>query len=247
MSSDAMCQVFVGGISWKADENSLANFFSSYGQVASVRIIMDRETGKSKGYGFVTFADAGAAEEVKKLGNVNFMGKMMNIGDAVRRTGVTADKAPTHRVGPSFNAPAQPATAYSQPLATDSSYGGAYGSSYAYQGPGAYGAAAGSAAGGAGVAQQGPPGGGYHGYYAQTASQQHTDPYFNQYGYGQTSGASGQQAAGDYQAPPAYHHPGGYGYTGAAAAFQQPMPSYQQPHSQHQQAYGSSSAAAPRS
>mmetsp|Transcript_40213 Transcript_40213/g.67201 ORF Transcript_40213/g.67201 Transcript_40213/m.67201 type:complete len:198 (-) Transcript_40213:1891-2484(-) len=79
------CQVFVGGISWKADEAALSNFFSSWGKVTSVRLIMDRETGKSKGYGFVTFQNQGDAEKVKILGNIEFMGKMMNVSNAVRR------------------------------------------------------------------------------------------------------------------------------------------------------------------
>jgi RNA recognition motif-containing protein len=63
-------RVFVGGISWKvpkhastvlqlfsfgsqADEQSLANFFSSFGKVTECKIIMDKVTGKSKGYEIV--------------------------------------------------------------------------------------------------------------------------------------------------------------------------------------------------
>jgi len=78
-------RVFVGGISWKADEQSLANFFSSYGKVIECKIIMDKVTGKSKGYGFVTFQDVETAEQVKQATNLYFLGKMMNVGDAVRK------------------------------------------------------------------------------------------------------------------------------------------------------------------
>lgn len=80
-------RVFVGGISWKADEASLANFFQNlgYGKVIDCKIIMDKVTGKSKGYGFVTFDTPEAASKVKQSTNLYFLGKMMNVGDAVRK------------------------------------------------------------------------------------------------------------------------------------------------------------------
>jgi len=78
-------RIFVGGISWKADEQSLANFFSSYGKVIECRIIMDKVTKKSKGYGFVTFEDSESADKVKNSANLYFLGKMMNVGDAMRK------------------------------------------------------------------------------------------------------------------------------------------------------------------
>jgi RNA recognition motif-containing protein len=78
---------FVGGISWKADEASLKSFFeTTYGPVLECKIIMDKQTGCSKGYGFVTFADPETASTVKKQGNIFFANKMMNVGDAFRKT-----------------------------------------------------------------------------------------------------------------------------------------------------------------
>jgi len=79
-------RVFVGGISWKADEGSLKTFFSSFGTVSECKIIMDKNTGKSKGYGFITFETAEAAEKVKLSNNLYFLGKMMNVGSAVRKS-----------------------------------------------------------------------------------------------------------------------------------------------------------------
>eukprot|EP01089_Gocevia_fonbrunei_P019212 TRINITY_DN672_c0_g1_i2.p1 TRINITY_DN672_c0_g1~~TRINITY_DN672_c0_g1_i2.p1 ORF type:complete len:245 (-),score=54.92 TRINITY_DN672_c0_g1_i2:231-965(-) len=78
-------RVFVGGISWKADETSLKNYFETFGPVIECKIIMDRVTGCSKGYGFVTFADAETSATVKKQSNLYFLGKMMNVGDAYRK------------------------------------------------------------------------------------------------------------------------------------------------------------------
>eukprot|EP01112_Ceratiomyxa_fruticulosa_P011775 TRINITY_DN3229_c0_g1_i1.p1 TRINITY_DN3229_c0_g1~~TRINITY_DN3229_c0_g1_i1.p1 ORF type:complete len:230 (+),score=58.83 TRINITY_DN3229_c0_g1_i1:222-911(+) len=81
-------KVFVGGISWKADEVSLASYFSNqFGPVLECKIIMDRLTGKSKGYGFVTFQNEDSAKKVKEAANIFFLGKTMNVGDAVRRGG----------------------------------------------------------------------------------------------------------------------------------------------------------------
>eukprot|EP00026_Physarum_polycephalum_P009514 Phypoly_transcript_09640.p1 GENE.Phypoly_transcript_09640~~Phypoly_transcript_09640.p1 ORF type:complete len:390 (+),score=84.98 Phypoly_transcript_09640:105-1274(+) len=85
MEAPAGYRVFVGGISWKADEAQLESFFSTHGQVLECKIIMDKMTGKSKGYGFVTFKDANAAEFVKQTANFSFLGKNMNVGDAVRK------------------------------------------------------------------------------------------------------------------------------------------------------------------
>jgi len=86
--------VFVGGISWKADEVALKNFFNQIGTVLECKIIVDRSTGKSKGYGFVTFKDAETAEKVKKTSNLYFLGKTMNVGDAFRKAEPTARRPP---------------------------------------------------------------------------------------------------------------------------------------------------------
>eukprot|EP01114_Cavostelium_apophysatum_P009813 TRINITY_DN23097_c0_g1_i2.p1 TRINITY_DN23097_c0_g1~~TRINITY_DN23097_c0_g1_i2.p1 ORF type:complete len:177 (-),score=27.40 TRINITY_DN23097_c0_g1_i2:91-621(-) len=83
-------RIFVGGISWKADEQSLTKFFSTFGKVNECKIVMDKNTKKSKGYGFVTFEDPASAEKVKQSNNLYFLGKMMNVGDAVRKDGGNA-------------------------------------------------------------------------------------------------------------------------------------------------------------
>ncbi|MEM9528189.1 MAG: RNA-binding protein, partial [Bacteroidota bacterium] len=45
--------LFVARLSWDTDEDTLQNTFSAYGEVESVKIILDRETGRSRGFGFV--------------------------------------------------------------------------------------------------------------------------------------------------------------------------------------------------
>lgn len=78
--------MFVGGLPRMADENALHFFFSQWGAVSDVKIIYDSKR-VSKGYGFVTFHDATSAAIVKSYGTVEFMGRQMNVGDAVRGMG----------------------------------------------------------------------------------------------------------------------------------------------------------------
>jgi len=49
--------IFVGSLPYKVEENELKEVFEEFGEVTSVKIIMDRETGRSKGFGFVEMAD----------------------------------------------------------------------------------------------------------------------------------------------------------------------------------------------
>ncbi|KAF9194056.1 hypothetical protein BGZ49_003206, partial [Haplosporangium sp. Z 27] len=57
-------KLFVGGLSWGTNDNDLRSRFEEYGSVADAVVIKDRETGRSRGYGYVTFEskdDADAA------------------------------------------------------------------------------------------------------------------------------------------------------------------------------------------
>lgn len=54
--------IFISNISFKVKEQALSDLFSQYGEVTSVRIIKDKETRRSKGYGFVEMADADQAQ-----------------------------------------------------------------------------------------------------------------------------------------------------------------------------------------
>ncbi|XP_066387867.1 RNA-binding protein CP29B, chloroplastic-like [Miscanthus floridulus] len=55
-------RVYVGNLSWGVDNSALANLFSGQGEVLEARIVYDRESGRSRGFGFVTY---GSAEEVE--------------------------------------------------------------------------------------------------------------------------------------------------------------------------------------
>lgn len=54
-------KLFIGGLSWNTDNNSLTTAFSKFGTTTECKVIVDKVTGKSKGFGFVTFETQEAA------------------------------------------------------------------------------------------------------------------------------------------------------------------------------------------
>lgn len=57
-------KLFVGGIPWDTTEDRLKDYFQTYGEVREVVIMKDRATGRSRGFGFVLFADPEVADRV---------------------------------------------------------------------------------------------------------------------------------------------------------------------------------------
>jgi cold-inducible RNA-binding protein len=69
-------KVFVGSLSFKTDNDGLAAYFAQAGTVTSANVIMDKMSGKSKGFGFVEFSsDAEAQAAVDKLNNTELDGR----------------------------------------------------------------------------------------------------------------------------------------------------------------------------
>lgn len=80
-------KLFVGGISWNTNDNTLHETFSKYGEVIEARIIYDRESGRSRGFGFVTFSgseDASAA--IQALDGQELDGRRIRVNIANDRT-----------------------------------------------------------------------------------------------------------------------------------------------------------------
>lgn len=76
-------KLFVGGLSWNTTDDSLRQYFSTVGQVQSATVIMDKFTGKSKGFGFVEMStDAEAQEAIAKLNGQNFDGRSIIVNEA---------------------------------------------------------------------------------------------------------------------------------------------------------------------
>ncbi|KAK1295710.1 hypothetical protein QJS10_CPB15g01433 [Acorus calamus] len=72
-------KLFIGGLSYQTDEQSLKEAFGQHGEVLEARVIVDRDTGRSRGFGFVTFASAEEAQTAmssqdgKNLGYANVL------------------------------------------------------------------------------------------------------------------------------------------------------------------------------
>ena len=75
--------IFIAGLNYNMSEAELGELFAEYGAVVSVKIIMDRETGRSKGYGFVEMADDEAGDKaIAALNEVDMDGKTLSVSVA---------------------------------------------------------------------------------------------------------------------------------------------------------------------
>ncbi|XP_038878732.1 glycine-rich RNA-binding protein 3, mitochondrial-like [Benincasa hispida] len=87
MSSMQSSKLFVGGISYNTDDQSLREAFAKYGEVLEARIIVDRETGRSRGFGFVTFTSSEeASSAIQALDGQDLHGRRVRVNYANDRT-----------------------------------------------------------------------------------------------------------------------------------------------------------------
>ncbi|MEY4616520.1 MAG: hypothetical protein RJB66_1480 [Pseudomonadota bacterium] len=76
-------KIYVGNLSYNVDDQSLGDLFAQFGQVDSVRVVTDRESGRSKGFAFVEMStDAEASTAIEKLNGSEFSGRAMNVSEA---------------------------------------------------------------------------------------------------------------------------------------------------------------------
>jgi RNA recognition motif-containing protein len=76
-------RLFVGSLAWATNDDSLNDFFSQVGQVVSAKVVMDRETNRSKGFGFVEMSsDDEAKAAVDQLNGKDLDGRAINVSEA---------------------------------------------------------------------------------------------------------------------------------------------------------------------
>lgn len=76
-------KLYIGNLSYNMDDQSLANLFSACGTVESARIITDRDSGRSKGFGFVEMStDDEAMNAINKFNGTEQLGRNMNVSEA---------------------------------------------------------------------------------------------------------------------------------------------------------------------
>lgn len=75
--------IYVGNLPYNATEDELRSKFEEYGQVSSANIIKDRDTGRSKGFGFIEMPDDGEAEEaIQALNEFEMGGRNLRVNQA---------------------------------------------------------------------------------------------------------------------------------------------------------------------
>lgn len=72
--------LYVGNLPFSTTDQELGELFANYGEVVSAKVIMDRETNRSRGFGFVEMADADQAQQaVENLDQKDFMGRSLKV------------------------------------------------------------------------------------------------------------------------------------------------------------------------
>lgn len=82
-----MTTLYVGNLPWSTTEEDLAAFFAASGQIRSTRIITDRESGRSRGFGFVEVDDADAEKVISEMNGKNLGGREIIVNEAKPRQG----------------------------------------------------------------------------------------------------------------------------------------------------------------
>lgn len=81
-------KLYVGNLSFQTSEDELRDLFSQHGDVASVSLVMDRETGRPRGFGFVEMPDdAQAQAAITAINGQSFMGRDLTVNEARPKTG----------------------------------------------------------------------------------------------------------------------------------------------------------------
>lgn len=78
--------LYVANLSWNISEEDLKNVFEPYGAVTSVKIVTDRETGRSRGFGFVEMAEAEAGQKaIDQLNETELQGRKIVVKESFPR------------------------------------------------------------------------------------------------------------------------------------------------------------------
>ena len=79
-------KLFVGGLPWATDDAGLRALFERFGGITEAVVIMDRETQRSRGFGFVTFGnDSDADKAVAEMNGADVQGRRVNVNEANER------------------------------------------------------------------------------------------------------------------------------------------------------------------
>ena len=81
-------KLFVGGLSWDTNDGGLHDAFARFGDVTEAKVITDRDTGRSRGFGFVSFSDNSAADAAaQEMDGATLDGRTIKVNEAQDRRG----------------------------------------------------------------------------------------------------------------------------------------------------------------
>ncbi len=80
-------KLYVGNLSFGTSESQLRDLFATHGDVSSASLVMDRDTGRPRGFAFVEMDDAGAQAAMSALNGKNFDGRDLTVNEAKPKTG----------------------------------------------------------------------------------------------------------------------------------------------------------------
>jgi len=165
-----MSKVFIGGLAWHTDDATLRQKFEEFGTVEEAVVVKDRDTGRSRGFGFVRFSQEAEAEAaITAMNNVEFDGRQIRVDKA-------SDKSSTRGPGGGGYSGRGGYNASNNGGDQGYSSGGGYGAGNPYQQRGA---------GGYGAPSWGPPPSTYGGGYPQQGGYQQQQGYQQPQQYGQ--------------------------------------------------------------
>jgi len=78
-------KIYVGNLAWSVDDSKLSEFFGAFGDVHSATVVTDRDTGRSRGFGFVEMDDADADEAISSADGRDMDGRALRVNEAQKR------------------------------------------------------------------------------------------------------------------------------------------------------------------
>lgn len=79
--------IYVGNLSFQTDEDQLSQLFAQHGEVLSAKVISDRDTGRSRGFGFVEMSSRGEGEQaISELNGKSVDGRQLKVNESKPRT-----------------------------------------------------------------------------------------------------------------------------------------------------------------
>ncbi len=91
-------KLFVGGLSWQTKDADLKKAFEPFGEIAEAKVVTERDTGRSRGFGFVTFVrDEDAKTSISKMHGTSLDGRNITVNEAQEKGPRQGDRGRGYR------------------------------------------------------------------------------------------------------------------------------------------------------